>query len=177
MWNIMTEITLPIILQILQTAGLLVGIVYYIMVLRNQQKSQKHAEDTREAQLFMNIYNKIETRENTERIDRVLSMKFDSVEEFHSKYGLEANPEAYYDVMHVSDLIEGVGVLVKEGLVDIRLVVLLMSGMVTNYWRNFEIVWMDFRENRDWPRASVEVEYLYHEVMKYAKKHPEQQIK
>jgi hypothetical protein len=37
----MVEITLPIILQLLQTAGILVGIIYYITIMRNTQKTRE----------------------------------------------------------------------------------------------------------------------------------------
>ena len=68
----MIEITYQMILSTLQTAGLLVGIFYYIMVLRNQQKnqeislrnqeltlkSQALATETRQAQLFMQLFDR-----------------------------------------------------------------------------------------------------------------------
>jgi hypothetical protein len=56
----MVEITLPIMLQILQTAGILVGIAYYLVIMRNSQKTrelalnaQEKALETRQAQLFI----------------------------------------------------------------------------------------------------------------------------
>jgi hypothetical protein len=66
----MVELTLPIMLQILQTAGIFVGIVYYITIMRNAQrtrqltlesqelarKAQEHMLETRQAQMFMQIY-------------------------------------------------------------------------------------------------------------------------
>jgi len=37
----MVEITLPIMLQIMQTVGILVGIIYYITIMRNTQKTRE----------------------------------------------------------------------------------------------------------------------------------------
>jgi hypothetical protein len=65
----MVEITLPIVLQIVQTVGILVGIVYYITIMRSQQrtrelalesqeltrKAQEQTLETRQTQLFMQI--------------------------------------------------------------------------------------------------------------------------
>lgn len=53
----MAEITYQMVLSTIQTAELLVGIFYYIMTLRNQQKNQQLSLETRQAQLFMGIYN------------------------------------------------------------------------------------------------------------------------
>ena len=52
----MAEITYQMVLSTLQTVGLLVGIFYYVITLRNQEK-------TRHASLFMGVYQSI----NTER--------------------------------------------------------------------------------------------------------------
>ena len=60
----MVDVTYQMVLSTLQTAGILVGIVYYISIMRNQQrtrdltlKAQEQTLRTRESQLFMNIYN------------------------------------------------------------------------------------------------------------------------
>ena len=60
----MVEITYQMALSTLQTIGLLVGIAYYLIIMRNSQrnqelalKAQEHALETRETQLFMNIFN------------------------------------------------------------------------------------------------------------------------
>ena len=37
----MMEITLPIVLQILQTLGILVGIIYYLSIMRSNQRTNK----------------------------------------------------------------------------------------------------------------------------------------
>jgi hypothetical protein len=104
-------------------------------------------------------------------------MHFENVEEFNEKYSRETNPDSYYDWMHLTDLIEGIGVFVRENLIDIRLVALLMSGLVTNYWRKYEVVWKDWREKHNWPRAAAEVEYLYYKLLEYSEKHPELEIR
>ena len=155
----------------LAACSFILAAAYYVLNL-------KHQRETREAQLFMNIYNKLETLENTKRMQEILfEYKFESPEEFNHKYGRQTNPEAFYNWMHLNDLLEGIGVLVREGLIDIRLVALLGSGLVTNYWRKYESVWEDFRLRHDWPRAAAEAEYLYHRIIEYGKQHPELDIK
>ena len=67
---------------------------------------------------------------------------------------------------------EGVGVLVKEGRLDIRWVALLMAGMVINMWEKLEPVIEEYRLYTR-PRMASESEYLYNELMKYLEKHPE----
>ena len=169
----MVEITYQMVLSTLQTAGLLVGIFYYIMVLRNQQKSQKHAEDTRQAQLFMDIYKELLT--GSEVMYLILDMEYDDFEDFERKYGRDNNPEANDMITKHMLLVEGVGVLVREGYVSVRLVALLTSGLVRIGWEKLRDYVYE-RRKRSFPRWSIEYEYLYNTLMEYAEKHPELQI-
>ena len=58
------------VLSTLQTVGILVGIFYYIMTIRTNQRNQDIAIrnqeltlETRQAQLFMNIFNTFASKE------------------------------------------------------------------------------------------------------------------
>jgi len=69
---------------------------------------------------------------------------------------------------------EGVGVLVKEGYVSIRLVALLMTGMTRSWWERLYKSWIEEgREKYNFKRWMSECEYLYDELMKYIDEHPE----
>ena len=81
--------------------------------------------------------------------------------EFSDAYGL------------VGFVLEGVGVLVREELLDIRFVALLLSGHVQMFWeKNLPIIdeWRQFWNN---PRVWSETEYLYNALMKYMEEHTE----
>jgi hypothetical protein len=88
----MTELTYQMVLSTLQTAGLLVGIFYYVTTMRNAQKTreltlqsqelsrkaQEHALKTREAQLFMQFYSQHATdvwQNATRHIQNVVQWK------------------------------------------------------------------------------------------------------
>ena len=72
---------------------------------------------------------------------------------------------------------EGLGVLVKEGYIDIRLIALMMSGDVLNAWEKIQPMAYEMRKRSDYPRFLIEYEYLYNTLIEYAKQHPELQIK
>ena len=79
----MVDITLPIVLQIVQTAGILVGIVYYIAIMRNNQRTQQMQLETRQAQLFMQLYNRL--RDDAKDLDvnkSFLDVEIESSEHF-----------------------------------------------------------------------------------------------
>ena len=81
--------------------------------------------------------------------------------------------EGFKTVVVLGAYFEGLGVLVRENLLDIRVVALLMTGNVINYWSKLKPIIGDIREALNWPRAWIEAEYLYNELMKYLEEHPE----
>ena len=62
---------------------------------------------------------------------------------------------------------EGVGVLVKKGLIDLNLVGELMSSHVIRFWDQMESVFKGIRERLNWPEVFQGFEYLYNEIKKY----------
>jgi hypothetical protein len=72
---------------------------------------------------------------------------------------------------------KGIGVLVREGLIDIGFVSKLMSGGIISFWEKNRASFIDFREKFNWPRAAIEGEYLYNRVIEYGEEHPELKIK
>ena len=69
---------------------------------------------------------------------------------------------------------EGLGVLVKEGYIDIKLVALLMTGLTRKWWEGIYMSWIEeARKEKDYPRFMSEAEYLYKELMKYVEQHSE----
>jgi hypothetical protein len=73
----------------------------------------------------------------------------------------------------VGTTFEYLGVLVKEGLVSIRLIALLVSYPPIIYWKKFEPIIQDYRTQVGLKRIYTEVEYLYNELVKYLDEHPE----
>ena len=68
---------------------------------------------------------------------------------------------------------EGLGVLVRENLIDMRIIALTMSSDIVIYWEKMKPVVGDFR--REWNSARLvdQSEFLYNELMKYMGEHPE----
>ncbi|UCD45779.1 MAG: hypothetical protein JSV27_04650 [Candidatus Bathyarchaeota archaeon] len=98
----MVEITVPIMLQIFQTVGILVGIVYYITIMRNSQrtrelslKAQEQALETRQTQIFMQIYQQLNSEESFKTWAELKNLDVPDYEEFLRKYDSVVNPEFF----------------------------------------------------------------------------------
>ncbi len=163
----MVEITLPIILQILQTAGILVGIFYYIMTLRNQQKNQEHSKETRKIQLLLDINKDIEGSGSGVQYNEIMDMKWDSYDDFVSKYGVENNPDAYRKRRRMWQIMHRNGLLVRDGLIDVRALFDYTSGGSLYMWRKFKDIIEESRRLYHMPDYLIGLEYLAGEVEKY----------
>jgi hypothetical protein len=183
----MVEITATLVLQIVQTIALLVGIIYYITIMRNSQKTQEltlqsqeltrkaqeQTLETRQAQLFMGVYNQLGDPLLIDAWNYYRGIEKVTEELMKDEFSPE-NPEHLRNMarrLRLSLFFEGLGTLVREDLVPIRLVALMIQGMVRPYWEKME----DYvYENRSgYPSMGSEIEYLYKAMMKYIEDNPD----
>jgi hypothetical protein len=171
----MVDVPYQMVLSTLQTVGLLVGIAYYLIIMRNSQRAQRLQLETRQAQMFMQIYNQAQDPVQRKAGNRIRYLEWSSFEELVALFDPE-NPENEENFLAMNALIayyEGVGVLVREGLLDIRWVALLMAGRTRMLWEKFAPYAGEIRRIAEQPRWASEWEYLYDELMKYMDDHPE----
>jgi hypothetical protein len=158
---------------VLTGLGLTASIVYYASVLRNANRTQEMQLETRQAQLYMGVYNKFTTRENVDILMELLDWEFDDYDDFQNKYGKESNPEAFSRWIFYVNLFEALGPIVREGYLDVHMIALLMSGGIKALWEKFRSIVMENRVRHNWPRWAVEFEGLYDALIEYSKENPD----
>ena len=169
----MVEITYQMVLSTLQTAGLLVGIFYYVMTLRNAQKTrelslkaQEQALETRKVQLFMHIYQDMNSTENLRMYNELIKMEWEDWDDFNRKYGSENNPENWVFRYSMWSRLNGVGLLVKAGLIDVDRVYDLMSWTILWQWEKWEDIISIIRGLYNNPSFMEGFEFIANEVVK-----------
>jgi len=165
---------------VLTGIGIIISILYYTTVLQNanktrelQLRAQEHATETRQAALFMPIYETFRNPEFRRQVTEIQQQTWKDLDEFLEKYGPENNPDAYATRIAVSSFFEGIGVLVKRDLVDICMVHNLLGVSVVNTWEKIGPVFIDARTRVNEPYIYLDFEYLYNEIIKYRKSLPE----
>jgi hypothetical protein len=152
---------------VLTGIGMIIALTYYGLQIRNQNR-------TRQAQLFMQTYNRWT---QPDFIDALMWLR---TQEKWTNF--DDHNEAMNDITNSRNTLlfvtyfEGVGVLVKEGLIDIRLVAELMTGIVTQFWDKYALIIDEGRRRLGYPRWFSETEYLYKELIRYEKTHPEIEV-
>jgi hypothetical protein len=168
----MVEITIPIVLQFLQTAGILVGIIYYVMTIRTNQRNQQLTLETRQAQLFQGVFNKLDGQW-WDSLHMLTQAEIKDYQDFSEKFYPMHETELGIAQNRVGVVLEYIGVLVRENLLDIRFVALQISSATMLFWEKMAPIIQDWRDDAGSQRIYIEVEYLYNELVKYLEEHPE----
>jgi len=95
----MVEITYQMMLSTIQTVSLIVSIIYYITIMRNSQKTQQQALDSRRTQLFLQFYGSA-TPEMIKHGSELLSWEWEDYEEFNVKYFNDLDARVWWSLDH-----------------------------------------------------------------------------
>jgi hypothetical protein len=170
----MVEITYQMVLSTLQTLGLLVGICYYIMTLNFTRRTQQLTVDNRRAQLWMQIQDVVWSKESQDALDVIWPLKHLSDKEFLEKHREDWKFRRSFT--HWAYVMERMGVLFKEGLIDIELVAASASSartLITD-WEYYRNVIYKLRQIGAIGKHSYNMwEHVYDVLMKYYEEHPE----
>ena len=185
-------IDLQTILTYLTLISVPIGVFYHIMTLRNTRKNQQLQLETRQTQLFMNLYETWRNVQYRKQWLELMHLKWTDWEDFRGKYGLysgEAHPELLTFQSQMS-FFDGIGVLVKKGLIDIGYVHELLYTTIMWTWEKNQPLVEGFRRvvtpwedhlrvvrvetgEEIYPEIYKNFEYLYDELMNYIEEHPE----
>jgi hypothetical protein len=178
----MVEFSYQMVLSTLQTVGLLVGIIYYILTLRNTQRTREltlqsqelsrkaleHAAETRQAQLFMDFY-KLDTSQEFGNIvmELIWLWKWDDYDDLVKKYGpVSGSVENYNKMISACLHFDGLGVQVRAGLLNIDNIYDLYSNRLIPFWEKYAPVIYEARRRSNAPQIYEHFEWLYNELIK-----------
>jgi hypothetical protein len=140
-----------------------IGVFYYIMTLRNTRRNQQLTLDTRQAQLMMQIYQELISEANLKTWNETMSWEFEDYDDFVRKY---SDPDSFAKRYSVMRMFDGVGLLLRDGLLDAEKVYDLIDSAVLQQWRKWGPIVKETRTRYPWPDAEEGFEYLYDEMMK-----------
>jgi hypothetical protein len=143
------------------------------MTLNNTRKNQKQQLENRQAQLFWNVYDKLTNDTMKNALNILRTIEFKDYEEFKAFWDNNQPNNVERDaMMTLAGYLEGLGVLIREGYVSIRLVALLMTGTTLNYYRKQAPYVEQYRVHTGFEGFLSETEYLYNQLTQYIKENP-----
>ena len=170
----MVEFTIPLVLDIIRTAGILVGIVYYITIMKNQQKTreltlkaQEQAVETRQAQLYMQLFMRITSEEFMKKSIDMLTLEHDTYDEFMDNYWSGPDSDLLGKWFSMIWHLDGLGYMISKELIEPEMVYNFGGGSAQiRHWMKWESVIKEMRLRRGDPEYLKWFEYTATEMMR-----------
>jgi hypothetical protein len=158
----MAEITYQMVLSTLQTIALIVGIIYYITIMRNTQKARR-------SEILWNFLQLRRQEDIMLKYAWVMSLEWEDYDDYESKYGREANPEAWAKLWSYLVQFDDIGLMVGRGVIDIADYYELASSSIPILWMKYKPIIEEIRRRGD-PKTMDWLQYLVEEMHKESKR-------
>jgi hypothetical protein len=146
---------IPSITGIAAAVGVIVGVVFTIIELRN-------LINQRQTDLVIRLYSTIGSRSLQEAWEKTRDRPYENFKSYETEYG-------FREVNQVAMFFEGIGVLLHRKLIAIYLVDDLFTGPAKLQWESLRNLVRDYRKERNLPTIFEYFEYLYNELQKREK--------
>ncbi|MGD0805144.1 MAG: hypothetical protein ABSA11_13850 [Candidatus Bathyarchaeia archaeon] len=140
-----------------------IGVRSYINSNRRTQETRDRELDTRQAQLFTQIYEEFRDPDFVERYFEIMSREWKDPEDYYRKY-----PFPKKNILSVENYFEGIAVLLKRGWIDADLIYDIFPTNVTAFWQKYESIVKDWRVRADMPNYFSLIEFLSNELNRVA---------
>ena len=151
-------IELSVVRDLVAIFSVIIALGYYIINIRHQR-------ETRQAQLFNSIYQSLNEKELFNiPWELEIDWEYTDYDDFMSKYGPEADRDAYMRFHRLFAYYEGMGIYVKRGLVSAGLIDDFISGDIIEIWEKYEPIMSEIRVRDNAPAAFEHFEYLYDKI-------------
>jgi hypothetical protein len=147
---------------VIAAASVVIAATYYILIVRNTIL-------TRQAQLFMQLYQGYASEDVNKRQIELLNMEWENYHDFETKYGSDINPDHYARRSAQLQWFNGIGLLVKENLIDLDLVYNTVGHGALMLWTKYESIIREQRDHYRVPEHSKGLEYLANEIKRIRK--------
>ena len=126
--------------------GVCVAAFYYVMNLRISQKNQElslktqeHTIESRQTQLTMQLYEKMSTKEYIDDFTEILTKwSWTDYNDFQIKYGSKGDPEKWAKFQAMGVSWEQIGILMKYGAFNPKMLFDMWSGFYIRFWEKIE---------------------------------------
>jgi hypothetical protein len=151
----MVEITYQMVLSTIQTVSLIVGIIYYLNIMRNAQKIRERE----------NLYLRFQIlgKEYQMAVRDFMAQDWGNTMEDFRTHSLESRVNFDYLQMTYNTI----GLMLKEKIIDPDMLYQMHGPQrIMLIWERIENIVQDFRVNINYPRFLESFEYLYNETKK-----------
>jgi hypothetical protein len=151
-------------LNLIETAGILIGITLGIMEIRNIRQDRRN-------QFAVEMLEYHISQEYTEHWLSFMKMKYSTPEEWREKYGPVANPEEAVHWYIIANTFDQIGHRLLNGQIDFDTVLSYLNPVSVEYaWEKCNSIFEEWRELYNLPSIMAGFEFLVKEIKR---KYPE----
>jgi len=136
--------------------------IYYAMNINEAKRNRRITLTTTVLQPFM-------TEEGQTKIRELIAMEWSSLDDFYSKYDHRINPENAAKRLALWNRCETIGILYRDGLLDLKILYGGSRGQISMIWFKFKPVIEMYRETEYDARAYEDFEYLAERLLEYTR--------
>jgi len=142
---------------VLTGIGLIIALVYYSMTLRHTSKARQKDLVFQRYQDYGQGFGKA--------LAEVSALEWETVEDWHRKYSVLADPDAWSSYLYISRLYNMAGVLLMENVAEADLIYKLYDpATLISFWERHEPIVLYRRERVNDPSFYEPFEFLYKEA-------------
>jgi hypothetical protein len=146
---------------VVAAVSVVIGVVFTVLEVR-------HMARTRRTDVVMRIYERFESREMVAAMARVGATKFEKdLDDYRKRYG----SDILLDVEQIAVFFEGIGALLEQGLIEVKLCDSLFGPSLNSAWQFMRPVIFSMRERINEPFLFSHFDYLVNELNIYRKAH------
>ncbi|MHA1963256.1 MAG: DUF4760 domain-containing protein [Candidatus Thorarchaeota archaeon] len=153
---------------VLGLGSIIIGIIASLFSIRRFTRARKLG-------IFLDFSKMLYDKEFVKDMNEIQTWTWESFEEFWSKYGHEADPEALAKYTRVGSYFDGLSTLVKRGFIDYDFVPETTVIQLISFWEKFESSAEEFALVFRRPGCWDSIKYMYNKVHKLDHQHPHQQ--
>jgi hypothetical protein len=129
---VLTVVDVTEISAVIATAGVLIGVFYYVLEMRHQEKMRK-------TDLVIRLYSTWESKEFSEATLKTWNLEFEGYDDFVKKYGTwYSETEVYTALRMVGSFFELIGILLSCDLVDVSMVANTFGIPIETTWEKIK---------------------------------------
>jgi len=150
-------------------SGVLIGIVYYILEMRHQEKMRK-------TDLVVRLYSTWISKEFSEATLKTWNLQFKDYDDFVKRYGpWFSDTEVYASLRMVGNFFELLSILLSNGLVDINMVANTFGIPIETTWKKIKPL-VEGGRKKYGPYLYYNFEHLYNEMKKREQKRQQSEV-
>jgi hypothetical protein len=148
---------------VVAASGVLIGVFYYVLQMRHQEKMRK-------TDVVIRLYSTWESKEFSEATLKTWNLEFEGYDDFVKKYGpWYSETEVYTSLRMVGSFFELIGILLSGDLVDVNMVANTFGIPIETTWEKIKPLVEGGRKIYG-PYLFYNFEYLYNEMKKREQK-------